>query len=170
MERIAEGLPGQCALPRFEDGAINMQELIRGLAEQVANGIMDAEADQLCEASGNSRNGYRERRLKTCVGDLTLRVPKLRTGSFFPEDVIERYQRVDRALAAAVAEMYAGGTSTRKVQRVAEAMGVSSLNKDQVSAICACLDADVDEQVGRFLSGRDAMSCVWLDVTYVKRR
>ena len=41
MERIAEGLPAQCALPRFEDGAINMQELIRSLAEQVANGIMN---------------------------------------------------------------------------------------------------------------------------------
>ncbi len=115
------------------------------------------------------RNGYQERMLKTRLGDLALRVPKVRLGSFFLQTVIERYQRVDRALAA-VAEMYAGGTSTRKVQRVAEAMGVSSLNKDQVSAICACLDADVDEQVGRFLSGRDAMSCVWLDVTYVKRR
>ena len=169
MERIAEGLPAQCALPRFEDGAINMQELIRSLAEQVANGIMDAEADQLCEASGNSRNGYRERRLKTCVGDLTLRVPKLRTGSFFPEDVIERYQRVDRALASAVAEMYATGTSTRKVARVAERMGVSRLGKDQVSAIAASLDADVDELVGRPLAGGE-VPYVWLDATYVKCR
>ncbi len=70
---------------------------------------MDVEADQLRGSSGNSRNGYRERGLKTCVGELALRVPKLRGGSFFPEDVIERYQRVDRALAAAVAEMRAGG-------------------------------------------------------------
>ena len=54
-----------------------------------------------------SRNGYRERNLVTCVGDITLRIPKLRTGSFFPEDVVERYQRVDRAVVAAVAEMYA---------------------------------------------------------------
>ena len=67
---------------------------------------MDAEADQMCEATGNSRNGYRPRTLKTCVGELSLRVPRLRSGSFFPEDVITRYQRVGRALAAAVAEMY----------------------------------------------------------------
>ena len=171
MESIAEGAAAQAAaaMPRFDDGLINMQELLRLLAEQVANGIMDSEADQLCGETGNSRNGYRERMLKTCVGELTLRVPKLRSGSFFPEDVIERYQRVDRALAAAVAEMYAGGTSTRKVQRVAERMGVSRLSKDQVSAICACLDADVDELVGRPLSGV-AMPYVWLDATYVKCR
>ena len=65
---------------------------------------MDAGADQMCEAPGNSRNGYRERSLLTCVGRLTLKAPKLRTGSLFPEDVLTRYQRVDRALAAAVAE------------------------------------------------------------------
>lgn len=59
----------------------------------------------------------------------------LRSGSFFLEDVIERHQRVDRALVAAVAEIYATGINTRKVQRVAEKMGVSRLSKDQVSAI-----------------------------------
>lgn len=59
----------------------------------------------------------------------------LRSGSFFLEDVIERHQRVDRALVAAVAEICATGTNTRKVQRVAEKMGVSRLSKDQVSAI-----------------------------------
>lgn len=169
MENIAEIPAHACAMPRFEDGAINLQELIRRLAEDVANGIMDAEADQMCEATGNSRNGYRPRTLKTCVGELSLRVPKLRSGSFFPEDVITRYQRVDRALAAAVAEMYATGTSTRKVQRVAERMGVSRLSKDQVSAIARDLDADVAELVGRDLSG-SGVPYVWLDATYVKCR
>ncbi len=169
MENIAE-IPAQaCAMPRFEDGAINLQELIRRLAEDVANGVMDAEADQVCEATGNSRNGYRARSLKTCVGELSLRVPKLRAGSFFPEDVITRYQRVDRALAAAVAETCATGTSTRKVQRVAERMGVSRLSKDQVSAIARDLDADVSELVGRDLSG-SRVPYVWLDATYVKCR
>ena len=73
MENIAEIPARACAMPRFEDGAINLQELIRRLAEDVANGIMDAEADQMCEATGNSRNGYRARSLKTCVGELSLR-------------------------------------------------------------------------------------------------
>ena len=81
MENMVE-IPAQaCAMPRFEDGAINLQELIHRLAEDVANGIMDAEADQMCEATGNSWNGYRTRSLKTCVGERSLRVPKLRSGS-----------------------------------------------------------------------------------------
>lgn len=53
---------------------------------------MDAEADQLCGGGANSRNGYHERSLATCVGTLTLRIPKLRSGSFFPEDVLERHR------------------------------------------------------------------------------
>lgn len=109
-----------------------LQELLRRLAEDVANGITNAEADQMYEATDNSRNGYRPRTIKTCVGELSLRVPRLRSDSFFPEDVITRYERVDRALAAAVAEMYVTSTSTRKVQRVAERMGVSRLSKDHV--------------------------------------
>ena len=125
MGILSDPTPDMLAMPRFDDGAIDMQELLRRLAEQVVNAVMDAEADQLCGGGANSRNGYRERSLATCVGTLTLRIPKLRSGSFFPEDVLERYQRVDRALVAAVAEMYATGTSTRKVQRVAEKMGVS---------------------------------------------
>ena len=79
-----------CAMPRLEDGAINLQELIRRLAEDVANGIMDAEADQMCEATGNSRSGYRPRTLKTCVGELSLRVPKLRSGSGVPTVLFPR--------------------------------------------------------------------------------
>ena len=71
-------------MPRFEDGCINLQELLRQLAESVINEIMSAEADQLCEATKNSRNGYRERKLITCVGTLTSGIPKLRIGSFSP--------------------------------------------------------------------------------------
>lgn len=89
MEIISEGMPSTApapqSLPRFADGTINMQELIRSMAEMLTNEIMSAEADQLCESTGNSRNGYRERKLVTCVGTLTLRIPKLRSGSFFPE-------------------------------------------------------------------------------------
>ena len=135
MEILSDPTPDMLAMPRFDDGAIDIHDLLRRLAEQVVNAVMDAEADQLCGGGANSRNGYRERGLAACVGTLTLRIPKLRTGSFFPDDVIERYQRVDRALVAAVSEMYATGTSARRVQRVAEKMGVSRLSKDQVSAI-----------------------------------
>lgn len=109
MEILSDPKPGMLAAPRFDDGAIDMKELLRRLAEQIVNAVMNAEADQLCGGGANSRNGYRERGLATCVGTLTPRIPKLRNGSFFPDDVIERYQRVDRAIVAAVAEMYATG-------------------------------------------------------------
>lgn len=88
-----------------------MQELLRRLAEKVVNAVMGAEADQLCGDGANSRNGYRERSPATCVGTLTLRIPKLRSDSFFPKDVIERYHHVDHALIAAMAEMHATATS-----------------------------------------------------------
>ena len=170
MESIADvTIAAATDMPRFEDGFINLQEVLKQLAESVVNEIMSAEADQLCEATGNSRNGYRERRLTTCVGTLTLRIPKLRVGSFFPDDVIERYQRVDRAIVAAVSEMYATGTSTRKVQKVAQAMGIERLSKDQVSAIVEHLDSEVEELTGRPLGGV-RMPYLWIDATYVKCR
>lgn len=156
-------------MPRFEDGSINLQEVLRQLAESVVNEVMSAEADQLCEATGNSRNGYRERALTTCVGTLTPGVPKLRSGSFFPEDVLERHRRVDRAVVAAVAEVYATGTSTRKVQRAAAAMGIERISRDQVSAICASLDSEVEELSTRPL-GDLPTPYLWLDATYVKCR
>ena len=119
MEILSDPTPDMLAMPRFDDGAIDMQELLRRLAEQVVNAVMDAEADQLCGGGGNSRNGYRERSLATCVGTLTLRIPKLRSGSFFPEDVLVRYQRVDGALVAAAAEIQVllGGKDERALRR-----------------------------------------------------
>ena len=68
MESLAESVREQPAMPRFEDGPASLSELMRRIAEDVANAIMDAEADQLCAGGANSRNGYRERNLATCVG------------------------------------------------------------------------------------------------------
>ena len=169
MEILADAMPDKAAIPRSTDGMVDIQSLLRLLAEQVVNAIMDEEADQLCSDGANSRNGYRNRTLETCVGTLNLRIPKLRTGSFFPEDVLERYQRVDRALVAAVAEMYATGTSTRKVQRIAEKMGIERLGRDRVSAIAATLDAEIADLAEGPLDAR-AIPYIWLDATYVKCR
>ena len=169
MEILSDPTPDKLAMPRFDDGAIDTQDLLRRLAEQVVNAVMDAEADQLCGGGSNSRNGYRERSLATCVGTLTPRIPKLRSGSFFPDDVIERHRRVDRALIAAGTEMHATGTSTHKVQRAAEKTGAPRLSKDQVSAIASSLDADIEELCARPLDGSPA-PYVWFDATYVKCR
>lgn len=103
-------------------------------AQEVADEVMSAEANQLCEATGNSRNGYRERMLVTYVSALALRVPKLLSGTFFLEDVLECCQRVDWAVLANVAETCATGVSTRKVQRAAAAMGIERISKDQAGA------------------------------------
>ena len=74
MKILSEPTPGMLAMPRFDDGGIDMQELLRRLAEQVVNAVIDAAADQLCGGGANSRNGYRERSPATRVGTLTLRI------------------------------------------------------------------------------------------------
>ena len=169
MEILSDPTPDMPAMPRPDDGAIDMQELLRRLAEQVANAVMDAEADQLRGGGASSRSGCRERALATCAGTLTPRIPKLRTGSFFPGDAIERHRRVGRALVAAVAETCATGTSTRKARRVAEKMGVSRLSKDRVGAIAPSLDADAGELCGRPL-GCSPAPCARLGAACAKRR
>lgn len=95
-------------MPRFDDGMVNLSELLRIMAESLVNEIVDARADEACEA-GNQGNGYRERRLTTSAGTINPRIPKLCAGSCFPEDLIERCSRVDRAVVAAVSGMVANG-------------------------------------------------------------
>ena len=87
--------------------------------------------------------------LVTSVGPIALRIPKLRTGSYFPEDLLVRYSRVDRAVIAAVSEMVVNGVSTRKVEKVASAMGIDRMRASQVSRICESLDAIVEDRQTR---------------------
>lgn len=164
------------ALEALEE-CTDLQAFGRKMLELMVNSAMSAKADEACNASygsrdearTNSRNGYRARGLSTSIGDVELRIPKLRSGSFFPEDLIERYCRVDRALVAAVAEMYVMGISTRKVEAVASELGVSSMSKSQVSRLCESLDAEVASfRSQRFDGVRFAY--LWLDATYVKCR
>lgn len=163
------GIAGDGAqMPRFDDGMVNMAELIRVMAESPVDEAMDAQADEACEA-GNRRNGYRERRLTTSVGTINLRIPKLRAGSYFPEDLIERYSRADRAVVAAVSEMVTNGVSTRKVKRVAQSMGIDRMSASQVSRMCSSLDDAVTDLQERDLSGA-RFPYIWLDATYIKCR
>lgn len=164
------------ALAALEE-CTDLQAFGRRMLELLVNSAMSAKADEACNAAygerdperSNSRNGYRSRGLKTAVGDIELRIPKLRSGSFFPEDVIERYCRVDRALVAAAAEMYVMGISTRKVEEVAARLGVRSMSKSEVSRLCSSLDAEVAAfRSQRFDGVRFAY--LWLDATYVKCR
>lgn len=165
LAAIGAGAPG---IPRFDDGMVNIRELIRLMAEALVNEIMDAQADGAC-ADGNRRNGYRERSLVTSVGTISLRIPKLRRGSYFPEDIIVRYSRVDRAVIAAVSEMATNGVSTRKAGRVAASLGIGRMSASQVSRICESLDDIVADLQGRDLSDV-AFPYIWLDATCVKCR
>lgn len=108
MDNIHEIASDGAEMPRFDDGMVNLSELLRIMAESLVNEIVDARADEACEA-GNQRNGYRERRLTTSAGTINPRIPKLCAGSCFPEDLIERCSRVDRAVVAAVSGMLANG-------------------------------------------------------------
>ena len=103
------------------------------------------------------RNGHRTRMLSTTAGDLELRIPKLRTGSFFPS-LLERRRRVDQALFAVVMEAYLHGVSTRKVDDLVKALGADTgISKSEVSRICADLDAEVGAFRDR-IAGRPGLS------------
>lgn len=100
-------------LPFRDDGTMDLMELGRRQLESMVNQIMDWQADELC-GEGNRRNGYRERGLLTPFGEIVLRIPKLREGTYFPSELIRPYSRTDRAMAAIVKEVYVRGLSTRK--------------------------------------------------------
>ncbi len=136
--------------------------------EDMVNQIMDIQADELC-GEGNRRNGYRERVLVTPVGEITMRVPKLREGSYFPDEIVRPYSRVDRAVIATVREVYVRGMSTRKIERAAEALEFASLSPSRVSR----MTADLDEEVAALNAERfDGMGFpyLWLDATFPKCR
>ena len=151
-----------------EDGTIDLNELMRRLIEGFVNNLMDVQVDELFGGI-TPRNGYRERTLATVVGPITLKIPKLREGSYFPNDVIRPYSRTDRALVCTIAEMYVNGVSTRKVEKVAAEMGFEQLSSSQVSRMCATLDEEVAGlRSARFSGVR--FPYLWLDATYIKCR
>ncbi len=113
------------------------------------------------------RNGYRERIWETRVGEIPLHIPKLRTGSYFPS-LLEPRRRTEQALLAVVQQAYVEGVSTRKVDDLLQAMGLTGIDKSQVSRICKGLDEVVQEFRNRPLEGR--YPYIWLDALYLKVR
>lgn len=150
---------------------------IRQMTERLYQELIDAEAAAVIGAEPYertaertaTRNGARLRTLSTTAGDLELRIPKLRAGSFFPS-LLERRRRVDQALFAVVMEAYLHGVSTRKVDDLVKALGADAgISKSEVSRICAGLDAQVAAFRDRSLS-EIAYPYVFLDATYCKVR
>src|SRR5690606_22737859 len=111
------------------------------------------------EGRATHRNGYRERELETRMGSLSLAIPKLRTGTYFPS-FLEPRRRAERALVAVVQEAYVHGTSTRKVDELVKALGGPGIDKSRVSRICAELDEEVEAFRMRTLD--EEVPYIWL--------
>ena len=152
-------------------------QLMRRLLHTILQALIDAEAAQHIGADPHERtdtrttmrNGTRDKTISTTSGDLTVKIAKTRTGSFFPSPLMIP-RRIDVAVYAVVMEVYAHGVSTRKVDDLATALGAESgSSKSEVSRICAGLDTDVSAFNTRDL-GEQAFPSVFLDATCCKPR
>ena len=127
-------------------------DVLCAMIREFAQRMMDADVEVACNAGYgevtpdrvNSRNGYRRREWDTRAGTIELAIPKLRAGSYFPA-FLEHRRRAERALASVVATSYLLGVSTRRVEKLAETLGIKSLSKSQVSDLAKSLDAGVEQ-------------------------
>ena len=141
--------------------------LAQALLEAEVSAHVGAERHERTPERTGQRNGYRERPWDTRVGTIELRVPRVRDGSYFPS-LLEPRRRAERALAAVVQEAYVQGVSTRRVDELVQALGMTGISKSQVSRVCQELDGEVERFRTRRLDG--GYPYVWLDATYVKVR
>ena len=152
---------------RLEDAE---PDLLREMMQMVVAALMGAEVDALCGATYgepspervNRRNGYRERPWDTRLGTVPLRIPKLRQGSYFPDWLLEPRRRAERAVVQIVAESYLRGVSVRRIEGLAQALGIDRLSKSRVAAMATELDELVAAFRCRPLDG-GPYAYVWLD-------
>jgi transposase-like protein len=151
-------------------------DFLRSVAEAVVQLLMETDVDGLIGAGRHERtgerttyrNGFRDRALDTRLGTLQLRIPKLRAGpSYFPP-FLEPRKTSERALVAVIQEAWISGVSTRKVDDLVQAMGLSGMSKSSVSKLCKDIDERVSAFLDRPLSGE--WPYLWLDATYLKQR
>ena len=152
-------------------------DMLRSMVKTMAEALMSAEADSLCGADygersserTNSRNGYRAREWDTRAGTVELAIPKLRSGSYFPDWLLERRRRAEQALISVVATSYLLGVSTRRVDKLVEQLGIKNISKSQVSAMAKILDEQVEAFRTRALDA-GPYSFLWLDALTQKVR
>lgn len=151
-------------------------DMLRQMVRFMAQRLMELDVESRCGAGYgqenpaerlNSRNGYRERVWETRAGSVELKIPKLRQGSYFPE-FLEPRRTAEKALTAVIQEAYVQGISTRSVDDLVKALGMSGVPKSQVSRLCGELDERVNAFLDRPIEGD--WPYLWVDATYVKTR
>src|SRR5438067_1042438 len=150
-------------------------DLLREMIGFTAHRLMELEVAGLTGAGHgersperiNWRNGYRERDWETRAGTVELRIPKLRRSSYFPA-FLEPRRMAEKALTAVIQEAYIQGVSTRSVDELVRAMGMTGISKSQVSRLCTEIDDKIAAFLNRPLEGE--WPYIWLDATYVKAR
>ena len=150
-------------------------DLLREMIAFSAQRLMELEVEGLTGAAHGERsadritqrNGYRDRDWETRAGTVELRIPKLRRGSYFP-GFLEPRRMAEKALTAVIQEAYVQGVSTRAVDELVKAMGMTGISKSQVSRLCGEIDGKIKAFLDRPLEGD--WPYVWLDATYVKAR
>lgn len=170
-DQLRIGLQELLRKAQLEHDTDFLRESVRSLSQA----LMELEVEEHVGASRHERttertgqrNGYRDRNWDTRVGTVELSVPRTRDGSYFPS-LLEPRRKAERALSAVVQEAYVHGVSTRKVDELVRALGMSGISKSQVSRLCEELDTEVERFRSRELTGSHPY--VWLDATYVKAR
>lgn len=150
-------------------------DFLRSVAEHTLHRLMDFEVEALIGAARHERtdtrttyrNGSRPRQFDTRLGTLDLKIPKLRHGSYFPA-FLEPRKTAEKALTAVIQEAWIQGVSTRKVDDLVQALGMTGISKSQVSALCQEIDERVQSFLERPLEGD--WPYLWLDATYLKVR
>jgi putative transposase len=152
-------------------------DLLRSMVNAFVEVLMGAEVDERCNAEYNERsaerenyrNGYRSRTWDTRAGSIELRIPKLRSGSYFPDWLIEPRRRAEQALIAVVADCYLAGVSTRRVDKLVKTLGIDGISKSQVSRLAKSLDEIVEQFRSRPLD-QGPYTYLWIDALVVKCR